>query len=380
MKLNHRFLVLSTIDKLQPSTIVSLNLSSDLTKLLQSPYKYPVIYILSFIILKNMRRIKVSGIRAYYHAMTRTVNGEVLLDPKAKEILRKSLWKSAAFCEVRLLNYCIMDNHFHVLLGIDPVPALNDDQLIAKVTAFYSHPGERQRRDEIIKALRSTGERSARMRRLLMARMGDLSAYMKTVKQRFSRWFNRQQSRFGTLYADRFRSVLLEGGSGHSLLTVAAYIALNPIRAGLTTCPESYRYSGYAEAMAGKKEALTGLRELTGQIQGPEALKIFRQVLYGKGGMPKADGSGGEVIETKSVVEVLRKGGAVHSFEALRCRLRFLTDGLILGREEFVAETLQRLHNNGLRMARRRRPVPVNGSPEWGNLAVMRQLRGKIYG
>lgn len=88
-----------------------------------------------------MIRIKVSWQRSYYHAMTRTVNGEVLLDAKATEILRCGLWKAATFCEVRLLNYWIMDNHFHVLVGIDPLPPISDEKLISKVEAFYNHPG-----------------------------------------------------------------------------------------------------------------------------------------------------------------------------------------------------------------------------------------------
>lgn len=94
--------------------------------------------------------------------------------------------------------------------------------------------------------------------------MGDQSAFMKIVKQRFSRWFNREHARYGTLYANRFNSILLEGGNGQALVTVAACIALNPIRSGLVKRPQAYRFSGYAEALAGNKKALQGLQEITG--------------------------------------------------------------------------------------------------------------------
>lgn len=327
-----------------------------------------------------MRRIKLIGTTAYYHAMTRTVNGEILLDAKAKEILRRSLWRSAEFCEVRLLNYCIMDNHFHVLLRIDPPRHLTDTELIAKVKAFYDHPGDAQRRAEIIGSLQAGGEKGEQTRQLLLARMGDLSAYMKTVKQRFSRWYNRQNSRFGTLYADRFRSVLLEGGTGRALITVAAYIALNPIRAGISKRPENYRFSGYAEAMAGNEKALDGLIELTGNKDRHEALREFRLCLYGKGVIGKADGSGAAMLDSESASKVLRNGGIVSSLEGLRCRMRYFTDGVILGSEDFVADSIKRLDRQGLLSLSKYGPRPVKGAREWGSLSVLRQMRGSIYG
>jgi putative transposase len=72
---------------------------------------------------------------------------------------------------------------------------------------------------------------------------------MKTLKQRFSVWYNRNHRRYGTLWADRFKSVLVEG-SGNPLQTMAAYIDLNPVRAGIVEDPKEYRFSGYAEAVA----------------------------------------------------------------------------------------------------------------------------------
>ena len=72
---------------------------------------------------------------------------------------------------------------------------------------------------------------------------------MKTVKQRFSIWFSKSHQRYGTLWADRFKSVLVEG-SGNPLQTMAAYIDLNPVRAGIVDDPKDYRFCGYAEAVA----------------------------------------------------------------------------------------------------------------------------------
>ena len=45
-----------------------------------------------------------------------------------------------------------------------------------------------------------------------LARMWDLSGFMKLLKQRFTQWFNQKQGRKGTLWEERFKSVLVEDG------------------------------------------------------------------------------------------------------------------------------------------------------------------------
>ena len=76
--------------------------------------------------------------------------------------------------------------------------------------------------------------------------MGDVSIFMKELKHGFSIWYNRTHGRFGTLWAERFRSVLVEGRP-LALQTVAACIDLNPVRANLCQDPKDYRFCGYAE-------------------------------------------------------------------------------------------------------------------------------------
>jgi hypothetical protein len=75
-------------------------------------------------------------------------------------------------------------------------------------------------------------------------RFCDLSAFVKELKERFSRWFNKHHGRRGTLWMDRFKSVLVE--DGEALRTMALYIDLNPVRAGLVEDPKDYRWSGSA--------------------------------------------------------------------------------------------------------------------------------------
>ena len=58
------------------------------------------------------------------------------------------------------------------------------------------------------------GEDADRIREKLLARMGDVSEFMKTLKQRFSIWYNQNHDRFGTLWAERFKSVSAAANNG----------------------------------------------------------------------------------------------------------------------------------------------------------------------
>ena len=62
---------------------------------------------------------------------------------------------------------------------------------------------------------------------------------MKTLPQRFTRWFNRTHQRSGTLWEERYKSVIVE--SGIAARTMAASIDLNPVRAGMVSDPAEYR-------------------------------------------------------------------------------------------------------------------------------------------
>ena len=87
-------------------------------------------------------------------------------------------------------------------------------------------------------------EAAEELRQRLLARMWDVSAFMKLLKQRITQWFNRHSGRTGTLWEQRFKSVLVEG-AGDVVATMAAYIDLNPVRARLVADPQDYRWSGY---------------------------------------------------------------------------------------------------------------------------------------
>ena len=326
-----------------------------------------------------MRRLKMSARDALYHCMARTVNGELLFKSREKEILRKMIRQVASFCGVDVLTYCILSNHFHVLVRVPDGPAVSDRELMRRYKVLYPKPTKYQEASaEIMQAqLQAGGEEAEVIRRKLLARMSDVSEFMKAVKQRFSVWYNRSHQRYGTLWAERFKSVLVEG-QGNPLQTIAAYIDLNPVRAGLVDDPKDYRFCGYAEAVAGVVEAKKGLIHIWsdhGAKRIDSALCAHRSLIFGK----RASEPGLSEMTRKHALKVLdQEGCELPKSVMLRCRVRYFTDGAILGSAEFVrgfAGTWQMERG-------RKHPPKVNAmrGTDWGDLAVIQGLRRQVFG
>jgi len=334
--------------------------------------------------MSQLKRIKVEGADATYHAMSRVVGGERLFGDREKEVLRKMLWQVADFCGVEILTYCLMSNHFHVLVRVPEKRAVSDAELLRRFKVLYPKPTKYQTAEfaRLEKSLKEGDADTLVVRERLLARMHDLSEFMKAVKQRFSIWYNRNHgNRRGTLWMDRFKSVLVEG-EGNPLQTMAAYIDLNPVRAGLVEDPKDYRYCGYAEAVAGNKQARKGLRvvwadraAISTKTPYLDALQTHRELIFGK----RAADLGLPEMSRKQVLKVLEKEDALlPKATVLRCRVRYFTDGAILGSQEFVRSYV------GVWQFEKGRKYPPKPNllrgADWRNLATIQGLRRQVFG
>ena len=305
--------------------------------------------------------------------MTRTVNGERLFDDVAKEVLRKQLWQVADYCGVEVFTYAILSNHFHLLVRIPQRTEIADGELLRRYHVLYPKPTKYQTaRLEVIRSqLASNGPEAVAWRRRQLALMGNLSQFMKLLKQRFSIWFNKRHRRYGTLWAERFKSVLIESNPV-VLETIAAYIDLNCVRAGLAADPKDYRFCGYAEAIAGSVAARRGLAAVSGSTRSwPEVQADYRQLLFGTGAGPREHGGG---ISAADFAQVIKAGGQLPRSTVLRCRLRYFTDGAVLGTQAFVASQLAR-YRARVGPCDRTAPRPLPQIYAWGDLATLRKLR-----
>jgi REP element-mobilizing transposase RayT len=304
------------------------------------------------------------------------VNGERLFDETAREMFRRQMWQIAEFCGVQILTYAVLSNHFHILVLVPRAVAVSDNELLRRYKLLHPQPTKYQvaKLDVLEKKLVAGDDDMRAWRQRQFALMGDVSQFMKLLKQRFSVWFNHAHQRYGTLWSERFKSVLVENGP--VLRAVAAYIDLNPVRAGLVADPKDYRFCGYAEAVAGNKKLRQSLAITLEQTDWGTAHKSYRQMLYNTGAKAK---SNAVTLTAAQVERVIKEQGSLPVTELLRCRVRYFTDGAVLGGKAFVTRQLERYHQ---RTGRREHaiphalPVTVSGL----ELATMRGLRRRVFG
>ncbi len=311
---------------------------------------------------------------SYYHCVSRVVNREFVFQVHERDVFRKILRQVEAFAGVKVLTWTILSNHFHVLLEVPPRPdeLLTDDQILERCRCLYSARAMVAVEWEFAEAQRMGGDALEQLRSRYLKRMWDLSEFMKTLKQKFTLWFNRKHDRVGVLWESRFKSVIVEGQWG-SLLKVAAYIDLNAVRAGMVEDPEDYRWCGYSEAVVGDRAARRGISAALADLKpganwgdvGPR----YRKILFGIG-----EGNAARAgLSRERVAEVWAAGGKLSLAQLLRCRVRYFTDGLALGSESFLESLFAQLRAifSGARQTGARR---MRGG-DWDGLRSARDLR-----
>ena len=294
------------------------------------------------------RRLKIRGEEAVYHCVTRTVNKEMLFDSGAKEFLRKDIWRVADFSGVEILTFCVMTNHFHVLVRVPDSTGVrvSDGELLRRYRGLYPIPTQDQPVHwKVLEAtLREGGDEADELRRRLLSRMHDISQFMKTLKQRFSVWYNRSHGRVGTLWSERFKSTVVEDAPT-ALRTVAAYIDLNPVRGGIVTDPKDYRWSGYGDATGGSPRARSGIAsavESKPREKWRSASATYRRMLYWTGAAPNPrHGAAAATIANEALNQEMERGGRLPPTMAIRCRVRYFTDGAVLGSAAFVQQIFE---------------------------------------
>ncbi len=312
--------------------------------------------------------------RAIYHCVSRVVDRRFVFGDEEREHFRMFMRMQENFSGCRVLAYCVMSNHFHILLEVPPAEALvlDDQVLLKRLSTVYSNAFVAEVGKEIAEA-RAGGndEHVADIYSRFTYRMHDLSEFMKTLLQRFTRWFNRTHGRTGTLWEQRYKSVIVE--SGDAARTMAAYIDLNPVRAGMVSDPAEYRWGSYGEAIGGgtkgngKKARMGLMRACTVQNCKLETLnskeegdaydaerwkeksRIYRRVMglalgRKKGNAKLGEVTAGENMNDEEMIASKDNGTVLPDLRMtmmLRTRVRYFTDGAVIGSKSFVNETFE---------------------------------------
>ena len=286
------------------------------------------------------------GKPAIYHCVSRIVWRELVLGTTEKEQFVRLMRRWEGFCRVRVLTYCVMSNHFHILVEVPERPEQDptDEELIEHLGLIYGRNKVAEVRQEL-EHYRALGNHEAAegLRQRFLARMWDLSWFVRQLKQAYTKWFNKRHGKRGNLWEEKFRSVLVE--EGHAARVVAGYIDLNPVRAGMVKEAWEYRWSGWGEAEGGGWKGREGIRQ------------VMLERELGRSNAEVAVGEVGEWGNVRKVYGALlggdlgggdgREGGVrvkagwgqrrgLGEGELLRRRVRYFVDGMVVGSRGFV--------------------------------------------
>lgn len=259
------------------------------------------------------------GREQVFHVVSRIVDRRMVMGETEKEYFYRVMRQQEAFSGCEVLTYAIMGNHFHILVSVPVSPGgMSHDEVLKRMRYIYGREKMEAVEAEIERWRRmSQKEREEKYFAGMRARMYDLTAFIKDVKQRFTRWYNDEKGRKGNLWEERFKSLLVEGSEG-AMSRCSVYIDLNAVRAGIVSKADDYRWCGYGESVAGGKRA----RQMMGRMFDAGGKKrswreieaIYRVLIFGKA----------------------HCGGGSIGKDVIGHRLRHWTDGFVIGSQEFL--------------------------------------------
>ena len=136
------------------------------------------------------RKISSLGI---YHVIYRGINKQdVFEDQEDFEKFLEVLRRYEPICGYKILGYCLMTNHIHLIIKPGEIP---------------------------------------------------LGRIFQRVIPSFVYWYNRKYERVGSLFQSPFKSTPINSDS--QLLTAVRYVHQNPVKAAICKKPKDYKYSSY---------------------------------------------------------------------------------------------------------------------------------------
>jgi REP element-mobilizing transposase RayT len=182
----------------------------------------------------------------YYHCVSRCVRRALLCGidtvtginfEHRRQWIVERIKQLANIFAIEICAYCVMSNHYHVILHVDKQSALNwdDQEVIERWRALFSlpHVVERYLTKEATTAEDATAtELIAQWRE----RLFDISWFMRCLNEPIARQANQEDGCTGRFWEGRYKSQALLDES--ALASCMAYVELNPVRAGVAETPE----------------------------------------------------------------------------------------------------------------------------------------------
>ena len=146
--------------------------------------------------MPRTQRLIIGDETAVYHVMSRTALDGFPLGDIEKDFMLDLIRRYSALYFVEILGFCLMGNHFHILVRMFPEHKFTNEDIKKRYIAFYGD--DKAFGDGWIPSLRE--------------KLSNLSEFVREIKVVFTRYYNKVHNRRGYFWGDRFKSVIVENG------------------------------------------------------------------------------------------------------------------------------------------------------------------------
>lgn len=271
---------------------------------------------------------------SFYHCITETLPSLPAFSEDDKSLFVGNLRRMEAFTGVRVVTFSIIDHRIRMLIHVGDYSDVSDRELGRRLKTYYGAELGGERLKILRQIKRKDGAKAyAKAVAKYTDRMGSLALFLKTLLQMLTQGYNNRHGTKGTIFQERFRSILIEGW-GPALLSTAAFIDLDGVRTGEVERARDYAFCGFGSASRGNKQAREGLSILFPYLDDkPKDWRSFSNQ-YRSLLLPPKDNA---FVTARDVQAELRKRRPwLPRPVLLRCELRYFDYGTILGRPEFI--------------------------------------------
>ena len=185
-----------------------------------------------------------------------------LQDEAERTDLVEMIRRAAEFVGIKLIGWCVMVNHFHILAFLPQPVELPEDEVVRRYGVLKGASAAAALRNKL-GALRSRGEEGGKEATACLdairGRMYKVGSFMKIVKQWFSEEYNRRTDHKGTLWEGPYYDRIVPYRQG-KIKECLGYVHLNPIRAAACATFDGYKWSSYYDFKRGDETAVAGMR------------------------------------------------------------------------------------------------------------------------